>query len=472
MPDVLSAQDAAIWWVQSPEAPLWIGAVAIFDAGALRTGNGTIDIELLRRHVTSALDTFPRFRQRLIELPLGQGLAWVDDEGFEVAGHVHLLDLPAPGGADELRTFVGTLLERPLSSARPLWDLWVVDGLEGDRVALIPQANHALADGMALIEFALSLLSFESQPAGATHPDDQPEEGRWKPAPAPNPLIDLAAATVERTKHQLVALGKLAAAAVDPKTIASAVSGLARAARSGISLAADLPITRPVGAHRNMAWTALAWDELDQVKRSTGVTLNDVLLAVTTGAVAYYLDRLDEPKEGRSPQLLIPVSAPHPAGQPTSNSFEFFLTDMPIATVDPLERLRRIHANTSRQKDSTQTGLMPLIFSIADLLPPAVLRAAAPPILRHQPFANTVVTNMPGSRDPLYLLGAPMTEVYPFICGIGNLAVVIGVVSYGDQLGIGITVDRDLVPDVDILVKGVQLAAAELLDATAFENRP
>ena len=467
MPDVLSAQDAAIWWVQSPEAPLWIGAVAIFDARPLRTEAGTIDIELLRRHVSGALDAFPRFRQRLIGLPLGQGLAWVDDDMFEVADHVHLTDLPTPGGEADLRTFIGTLLERPLSSARPLWDLWVVDGLEGDRVALIPQANHALADGMALIEFALSLLSFESQPGGPTHPDGQPEGDGWKPTPPPNPLKDLAAGAVERTKHQLVALGKLAAAAVDPKTIASAASSLARAARSGITLAADLPITRPVGAHRNMVWTALAWDELDQVKRSTGVTLNDVLLAVTTGAVAHYLDQLEEPREGRSPRLLIPVSAPHPAGQPTSNSFEFFLTDMPVATVDPLERLRLIHADTTRQKGSTQTGLMPLIFSIADLVPPAVLRVAAPPILRHQPFANTVVTNMPGSRDLLYLLGARMTEVYPFICGIGNLAVVIGVVSYGDQLGIGITVDRDLVPDVDVLVEGVQLAAAELLAAAA-----
>ena len=471
MPDVLSAQDAAIWWVQSPDAPLWIGAVAIFEAGPLRTVAGPIDIERLRRHVAGALDAFPRFRQRLITLPLGQGLAWIDDERFEVADHVHLIDLPVPGGAAELRTFVGTLLELPVSSARPLWDLWVVDGLEGDRVALIPQANHARTDGMALIEFALSLLSFESQPGGVAHPDEQPGRERWKPTPQPNPLKALVTGAVERTRHQVVAIGKLAAAVVDPKTIASAASGLARAARSGISLAADLPITRPVGTHRNMVWTALPWDELGQVKRSAGVTLNDVLLAIITGAVAHYLHQLDESRESRRPRLLIPVSAPHPAGQPTSNSFEFFLTDMPVATEDPLERLRLIHADTKKQKGSTQAGLMPLIFSIADLLPPAVLRAAAPPILRHQPFANTVVTNMPGSRDPLYLLGSRMTEVYPFICGIGNLAVVIGVVSYGDQLGIGITVDPDLIPDVDVLVEGVQLAAAELLTATASENR-
>lgn len=459
--EILPTQDAVIWQVQSIDAPLHIGALAVFEAGPLRDADGTIRIDDIRRHASVQLEHTPRFRQRLLELPLAQGLAWVDDERFDIAHHVRLGSLPHPGGDAELREFVARHLEVPPDLTRPLWEIWVVDGLAGDRVAVLPKVNHVMADGMALLEFSLRLLDFEPQFHGE-------EPSPWTPEPVPDARSLLTSGMANRIGNQVGALWRVVATATNPKVLLGAAKAIGRLGHTGSGRAPGLPITRPVGPHRDFLWARLPWSDLDRVKRAEGTTLNDVILAVAAGALAHYLDHTGHDLGGRPPRVLVPVSTHGAsAGDEVENRFSMLVADLPVATTDPLERLQSVHAEMERHKASAQTALGPMLFSLGDLLPSWLVRAAAPPALRNQPFVNLAVTNMPGSRDPMYLLGAEMTELYPYICGVGNVAVIMGIISYRDTLGVGITVDADAVPDPDLLVAGLEQAAEELIQASA-----
>ncbi|HRA35048.1 MAG TPA: wax ester/triacylglycerol synthase family O-acyltransferase [Acidimicrobiales bacterium] len=490
--EILSTQDATLWWVQGLDTPLHIGALAFFDGGPLREPDGRIRIDAIRARIGAQLEHTPRFRQRLVELPLGQGLAWIDDDHFDLAHHVRLTALPRPGGDRELRDLVTDLLETPPDPTRPLWEIWVVDGLADGRVVLLPKVNHVMADGTALLDFSIRMFD-PGTDAGSTAPGEAATI--WDPEPAPAPASLLARGLAERSRRQVGALWQFAASATDPAVLSGLARSVVGLGGSGSGVAPSLPVTKPVGPRRDVVWLKLPWDDLERVKRAQGTTLNDVVLAVTAGALAYYLEhsRPDTPTDtptdvdtdldrdapgappgdgsgdaatGPAPRVLVPVST---HGRTVSGEFEnrfsMMVVDLPIAEHDPLVRLRTIHAEMDRHKASGQTKLGPLLFSLADLVPPWLLRTAAPPVLRNQPVVNLCVSNMPGSRDPLHLLGARLTDLYPYICGVGNIAVIIGVISYLDALGVGLTVDADVVPDPDLLATGLRLAAAELVAA-------
>jgi hypothetical protein len=501
--EILSTQDATLWWVQGVDTPLHIGALAFFEGGPLREPDGRIRIDAIRARVGAQLEHTPRFRQRLVDLPLGQGLAWIDDDHFDLAHHVRLTALPRPGGERELRDLVAHLLEIPPDPTRPLWEIWVVDGLADGRVVLLPKVNHVMADGMALLDFSIRLLDAGT---GPEHAAPGSPEVPWAPEPPPATSARLADGLAERTRRQVGALWQFAASAADPAVL----SGLARTViglgGGGSGVAPPLPVTRPVGPRRDVVWLQLPWDDLERVKRAQGTTLNDVVLAVTAGALAHYLAHQPtprpatdtdtdtgagadgEPGDGTgdgtgppsgggptrsAPRVLVPVSTHgrDPSGE-FENRFSMMVVDLPVAEPDPLARLRAIHTEMDRHKASGQTKLGPLLFSLADLVPPWLLRTVAPPLLRNQPVVNLCVSNMPGSRDPLHLLGARLTDLYPYICGVGNIAVIIGVISYLDALGVSLTVDADVLPDVDLLAEGLHLAAAELVAATTASGGP
>ena len=465
-----------MWWVQDQRAPLWTGAVTVFDGAPLRVGPSPgarssrrrpVDIDLLRHHVDAALDAHPRFRQRIEDLPLGRGVRWTDEDGFAIDDHVHLVDVAPPGGDAELDAFVDDLLERPLPADRSPWDIWVVDGLRRGRVAVILQVNHVLADGTALIELALSLLSLAPDgPSGDAGPAAEPsrDSHRSPSSPTPGRLPLMAAGVAARARNQVTALGRLAVALADPQTVVSAGRAVARLGRGGPPVAPATSLTRPVGRRRPQVRPTHPREARAAGGPHHRAPLHDVLIAVLTGAVARYLERDGGPPARRPPRVLVPVSQ-HRPGEPTANSFGFYVTELPVATADPVDRLHRIHVEMDHRKRSPQGELTQLVFSIADFVPPPMLQAAAPTALRHQPFVNLVLTNMPGSPDPLYLLGARMRSVHPFVCGIGNMAAVIGVLSYGDDIGVGITVDLDAVPDAEALAADMEVAATELIDS-------
>lgn len=497
--ELLRPQDATLLHAQDARAPLQIGALALFDAGPLRAEDGSLRIADLRAHIASRLTGAPRFRQRLVEPALGLGPAvWVDDPAFDVAHHVRVAALPRPGDRAGLRDLVARLVEQPLDPARPLWEIWVVEGVEGDRVAVIPKVSHVMADGMALLDVVLRMLDLS--PDAPRSPDVPPSPGALASAEAPVPseaaapsdsrvpseaagtaaapigpvlpvrLSLLARATVARSRRQVaIGMGAIGQLRHPGRVVATGV-GLARAAVRARPAPAS-PINRPVGRRRDMTWSRQPMAALQAVKRSQGVSLNDVVLAAVAGAAGSVLGAPGPAERPPRPRVLVPVSihGPSPHAE-VENRFSLLLADLPVGIDDPLERLRHVHAEMVRRKRSAETSLGALLLAASDLVPGWLIRLIAPTVLGRQPVVNLVVTNLPGTDQPLYLLGSQLREAYPFVTVIGNIALIVGVVSYGDSLGVGITVDPDVVDDVDAFAGALDRAFAELVAAAGGDD--
>lgn len=321
--------------------------------------------------------------------------------------------------------------------------------------------SHVLADGMALLDFTLSILDPGPRtPAPPTAPSEQATS-------APNPVALLAAATIGRSRRRVSAGLRAVDGLRRPGKVLSGGVALAKAAVT-VQPAPQSPLSRPVGPRRDLTWLRRPMAELQQMKRAQGVSLNDVVLAAVAGALRNVPDAALSPADRRHPRALVPVSTHGPdAGHEVENRFSMLLADLPVSIDDPLDRLRSVHAQMVRRKQSVQMSIGSLLFTVSDLVPGRLLRLVAPWILRRQPAVNLAVTNMPGTSQPLYLLGSRLREVYPFVTLVGNIAVIVGVISYGDSLHIGITVDPDVVDDPDGLTDALDRSFAELVRASA-----
>lgn len=450
----LSPEDATIWCAQAADAPLQLGGVALCQGETLRDESGAIPIDRIRRHLEARLARAPRFRQVLRRVPFGQGLVWVDDPHFDIARHLRLVALPRPGTDAQLREFVARLMEAPFPADRPLWEFWVVEGVAGDRVALVPKVSHVVGDGMAILSVVFSM--FDPEPRVQEDPS-----GSWFATPPPASLPMLATVAYQRWRRQAEAVWHLGRSLARPTEVPGRVAAVVRAGRTLLAPAPVLPFTRPVGPRRDFAWVRLELPDLERVKALMGVKLNDVVLAVVMAAVAGYVEQVGEHAD--RVRVVVPVSTHNPAGE-IENRFTMMFVSL-AHVPDPLERLRMVAAETSRVKSSLQSNLGGTVLTLGGLVPQRVLKSLAPKVLHHQPFVNVVVTNLNGSRAPLYLFGSRLLEMYPFVTVTANLGVTFGVVSYAGTLGIGITVDADAVPDVTVLARAVEAAAAEMVRA-------
>jgi diacylglycerol O-acyltransferase len=464
----LRTQDAALWCVQAPDAPLQVGALCLFEAGPLRDEQGVVRLDEIRRRFESRLAQFPRLRQRLVPVPFDQGRPiWVDDADFDIAHHIRLGAVPQPGDDAQLRELVSRFIEVPLDPNRPLWEIWVIEGVSGDRVAVMPKVSHVMADGMAVLEFSLAALDLQREVD-----DEEPEP--WQPAPGPTAIQLLVGGITERTRRGAGALIGAATALARPWQVVGRLGALAGAGTSTAKFAPKLPFTRAVGPHRDFTWIGLPMADLVEVKRARRVTLNDVGLTIAAGALRHYLDRTsmeDDDVERIRPRVLVPVSTHVTVAGEIENRFSMMVADLPLGPADPVEQLTLVHEEMERRKESAQSTIGPVLFGLADVVPEWALRRLGPPLLRRQPVVNLAVTNLPGTRDAMYLLGSKMLELYPYVAVTGNISVIIGLLSYGDRLGVGITVDSDAVPHADLLVEGIERASRELVDAVLSDGR-
>jgi WS/DGAT/MGAT family acyltransferase len=253
-----------------------------------------------------------------------------------------------------------------------------------------------------------------------------------------------------------------------PGHVLGRLGQLAQVGASTGGLAPRMSITRAVGPHRDFTWVNLPMADLVEVKRALGATLNDVGLAIVAGALRHYVERTDQEAmvpAGRAPRVLVPVSTHSTEAGEIENRFSMMVADLPLSADDPIERRREVHAEMVRRKQSAQRSVGPLFFGLGDIVPEWGLRAVGPTILRRQPVVNLAVTDLPGTRDQLYLLGSRMLALHPYVSVTGNIAMIVGLLSYGEQLGVGITVDADAVPDVDLLAEGIEEASRELVES-------
>jgi WS/DGAT/MGAT family acyltransferase len=469
--DRLSALDASFLHQDGPDTQMHIGAVAICDGPPP-------PFDELVAHVGGRLHLVPRYRQRLAYGPFDRGRPlWVDDERFRLDCHVHHAALPRPGGRDELYDFVGRVFSTALDRGRPLWELWLVEGLERDGFALIFKAHHALGDGLASVDLASVVLDSERAPMAVA--DGVPP---WRPAPAPGALelaaIDAAGVVRDGLKLARMALGAVMAPWRTLAALRAVVPALAEVAWQTLSPAPQTPLGVPTGPVRRYAVSSWPLEHFTTVGDAFGATLNDVVLAIVAGALRRFLTARAVRTDGLELWAMVPVSRREPvvAGTPpgasgaaarraagaSGNRVAAMRAPLPVGIADPIERLKVVSASLDRLKASGQVLGAEVLAGAQNFAPPALLAHVSRLIFATRLF-NLLVTNIPGPRASLHVLGHEMTEAYPVAFLARDHALAVAVLSYAGQVNLGLIGDEDALPELDQLAAWSGDELAELV---------
>ncbi|MGB8329836.1 MAG: wax ester/triacylglycerol synthase family O-acyltransferase [Polyangiales bacterium] len=453
MPDTfyerLSALDATFLDVESEAAPMHVGAALIFDAKPLTLSHGGLDIDRLSRYTEAALDSIPRYRQRLEWIPGFGHPVWVDDERFDMHFHLRHTRLPLPGEERSLKRLVGRLFSQHLDRSRPLWEFWVVEGVENDTFALVIKVHHCMVDGVAGVQLLEALLQVSPIPV-----EREPQPWRARPAPSRAQLV------LNETNHRIDGLRRLSH--YMPR-VRENFQGLASVLRSGMKPAPKTPFTEhDISPYRRFDWTSFELNDVKAIRKSLGGTINDMVVATTTGAVRRFLLRrgtdVDSMKGFRT---VLPVNTRKSGGLSVGNHVAMLLADLPVSDNDPIERLRKVIAvTTALKKESNQTGGAELIEDVADLTTKRLVSELYRTAMRLRTY-NLIITNVPGPPFPLYMLGAPMKAIYPMVPLMQNQNLGIALFSYAGGLHWGFNADWESFPDVHEFVEDIKASFAE-----------
>lgn len=437
--------------------PMHVASVALFEAGPLRRPDGGIDFERIVGHIAARLHRIPRYRQRLAYIPIEARPVWVDDERFNLLYHVRHTALPKPGAIRQLKRMAARVMEQRLDRGKPLWETWIVEGVEGDLLAMISKVHHCMIDGVS----GSDLLTVLLDPTPET-PDEEPV--KWVPRPVPDGATLLRDELLERVQVPVRAVSRFLE---DPVAFLGEVRDNLRAirdtARGAMEPASDTPFNQPVGPHRRFDWTQVAIADIRRIRERLGGSLNDVVLATVAGAVRRFLQQRSIDVDDLRFKVFCPVStrSEDERGK-LGNRVAGWVVPLPIAERDPEKRYAEIVATTSQLKQSGQARGSELFMEVAEWTGSTVLAVGARLAARAHPV-NMVVTNVPGPRHPLYLLGARMVEAYPMVPLGLNMTLGIALFSNVDRLFWGFNADWDLIPDLHDFVTAVETSFAELL---------
>jgi WS/DGAT/MGAT family acyltransferase len=451
MGDILTPLDSLFLHLESPRTPMHAGSVGIFEGGPLTGPDGRVRIEELRDNIEARLALVPKLRQRVSPSPFFLlPRRWEDDPAFDITAHVLQAALPPPGSEEQLFEVCSEILSWPLDRRRPLWELWVVEGLRGGRVVLLEKVHHALSDGLGMVELSSVLLDTRRRPRSGS--DRVPT---WIAKRSPSiaeltagDLASLADTAGRRALRQAASFGHPLTALRNARTVAD---GLRSLLTPGV-VAPHCSINAAVGQHRRLAGVRQSRATLGAVQRWAGATLNDVLLAGVVGGIRALHEQWHE--QLHDLQVLVPVGFDHGGDLRLGNSVSAMVVRLPLEEADHGAGLRRIAATTADYKRHHQADATAALLSALGIgLEPGV--GAVARLVNRQPFVHLVVTNVPGPRDPLYVMGARMLEAFPFVPVAGNLSMGVAAFSYGDQLRIGILADRYGGPDVGVVARGM-----------------
>ncbi|RJL22093.1 WS/DGAT/MGAT family O-acyltransferase [Bailinhaonella thermotolerans] len=464
----LSGLDAIFLNLETRGTMLHIASVCVLDPS---TAEEPLTLDWLCRHVSTRLDRLPILRCKLAEVPLGIDQPyWVDDEDFDLEYHIRELALAPPGNDAQLAEQCARLSARPLDRARPLWETYLIHGLEGGRVAVYTKAHHAAIDGVSGAEVLATLLDVAP---GQAPP--QPPADTWRPEPAPGQLELLARGAVGLLANPLRALRLIPSLTAPVRLAARAVSpiredGLTRPSMPSV-LAPRTPFNATISRHRRWAFRSMSLDDVKDVKNHYKCTVNDVVMAMCAGALRRWLEDHDALPD--NPLVAaVPISVRTEETRGTlGNQVSVMFPGLPTHLADPVERLRAVQAAMAGAKE--QHGALPatMLQDFAKFATPAVAALAARAISRIRwadwidPPANIVISNVPGPGFPLYLGGAKLLAYYPLSALTDSQGLNITVLSYLGQLHFGLLACRELVPDVDDIAAHLQEELDALLAA-------
>ncbi len=454
----LTGLDAAFLALETPSAHMQVLGVAVVDPS---TAADEFSIESIRRLVDARIRLIPAFRRRLVEVPFGLHVpVWIEDPDFDLAYHLRPAALPAPGGWPE---FVADVAGRPLDRSKPLWEAYVVEGLEHGYHAFIVKMHHSLIDGASGVEILATLFDLEPDaPVGSVDVDDT-----WAP---------------DRVPSELEMFGRaVASLATAPRRVVRAVGGLSRTVGRVLRRAEDealrvtLPLTsprlsmnRPISPRRSVAFASVPLADVKVAKTALGLTVNDVVLAVVAGALRTYLEARDELPD-RSLVAAIPTSERQETDRRPGNKVSAMFAELPVAIADPIDRIRVIAQSTAGGKVVHEMVGGATLEEWAELAAPALFSRAIRTYAklhiaeRFRPVINVIVSNVPGPPFPLYLAGARLVALHPLGPIFDDCGLNITVISYLDHIEFGFIACRELVPDVDHLAAAVPEALRDLV---------
>lgn len=445
----LSALDAIFLDVENKAAPMHVGAALLFDAKPLTLEHGGLDMERLTRYTRAALDSIPRYRQRVEWVPAFNHPVWVDDDRFNLNFHLRHTRLPLPGDERSLKRLVGRLFSQHLDRSRPLWEFWVVEGVEDDTFALVVKVHHCMVDGIAGVELLQALLQVMPD---AT--ERVPKE--WQARPAPSRM----ALARGEFKHRVDGLRQLSHYG---SRVRENLSGLRKLLQSGMKPTPRTLFTeRDISPFRRFDWLSMDLRDVKAIKNSLGGTINDVVVATTTGAVRRFLRRRDQDVDSVEQfRTALPVNIRKAGGQSVGNAVAMLLADLPVSEPDPVERLKKVIEITNELKrESNQTGGAALIEDIADLTTKHLVSQLYKAAMELRSY-NLIITNVPGPPIPLYLLGAQMKAIYPMVPLMRNQNLGIALFSYNGGLHWGFNADWESFPEVHEFVEDLEATFAE-----------
>ncbi|PZS20139.1 MAG: wax ester/triacylglycerol synthase family O-acyltransferase [Acidimicrobiales bacterium] len=464
----LSGLDTDFVYFETPTTHMHVGATCILDPAGAPAGPW---FDAVRTALVSRLDRVPMLRRRLVEVPLRLDRPrWVDDPTFDLDHHLQRAALPSPGGAAELVELAGQIMGRRLDRGRPLWEMHVVEGLEGGMAAVVIKVHHAAADGVTAVELLARLLGPDQHPTPEPLPD-----GPWRPEPVPSDS-ELIGDALSSLAGQSLAMARAIG-----RTVEVAVEVGRRNRARGVSpppapfRAPRTSLNATIGPHRRVGFSEVSLEDVKSVKASLRVTVNEVVLAVCSGAVRRYLAAQgEEPDEPLV--VLVPISAHRHAGRPANgrsgaNQVSGMLVSLATDVDEPIERVRVISRGTRLARRQERVLGADALDDLAELSAPLLAAGAIQLISRlgvfdrARPLCNLVVSNVGGPASPLNLAGAPMVAIYPMAPVADGIGLNITVVTYLERLFFGLVACRDTGPDVDAIARYLSDALDELVKA-------
>ncbi|HEY7456077.1 MAG TPA: wax ester/triacylglycerol synthase family O-acyltransferase [Solirubrobacterales bacterium] len=451
--DRLTGLDASFLHMERAGAHMHVASTILFD------GDAPTHAEF-RDHIESRLHLVPRFRQKLRFVPFDQGRpVWVDDPFLNLDYHVRRTALPAPGSEEQLRNLASRIFSQQLDRTKPLWELWLVEGLAGERFAVVGKSHHALVDGVSGVDITTVLFDLEEEPE---NPPVRPP--KWAPRPEPSDLDLLKDAWRERLTSPREIVRGARAALRGPRKVLRNLADTGKMLGAATA-APPTPFNVEIGPHRRLAFVRADLGDFKRVKNAHGGTVNDVVLSVVAGALGNYLRARGHETDELELRAMVPVSvrAAEEHGA-LGNRISAMMAPLPVYSRDPVERLRVVSETMGDLKGSGQAVGAELLTRLTDFAPPTIASQAA----RLQPaqrFFNLVVTNVPGPQVPLYLMGRRMTSIFPLVPLARRQALCVGIMSYDGRIDFGLVGDYDAMADLDSFALDLEGAIAEAVAA-------
>jgi diacylglycerol O-acyltransferase / wax synthase len=434
----------------------------------------------LLEHIERRLHLVPRYRQKLAFVPLGQGRPrWVDDPHLNLRYHVRSTALPSPGSEEQLRALAGRVFAQQLDRDKPLWEIWLAEGVEGSRsgdsptggpgrFAVLGKTHHALVDGISGVDITTVLFDTSPEPAAPADPGE-----RWLPGPLPSRAQLLGEALVERTTVPGEIARTARAVLRAPRRIAEeirdAAVGVGAMAWAGLNPAPESPYNQPIGPHRRFTWVRTSLADIKAIKDELGGSVNDVVLSIVAGGVGRHLRRRGLKTDGLELKAMVPVSVRSDLerGQ-LGNMVAAIMAPLPVWCQEPVARLDIVREQMKGLKEGGQAVGAQVLTGMSGFAPPTVMSQAAR-LMSRQRFFNLVVTNVPGPQFSLYLMGRRMIEPFPMVPLAKNQGLGIALMSYDGRMNFGLNGDYDVMWDIEDFAEDLELSLTELADAAGVK---